>query len=66
MAKQMQCYGGSIGIHGLMLLLIAAVYASIKLAEVFPRGSCLRDTLESWQFTLGLPVFPLVWVRAQI
>jgi cytochrome b561 len=57
-------YGAiSIGLHWLMLVLIAAVYACIELHEAFPKGSALREALKDWHYMLGLSVFGLVWVR---
>lgn len=57
-------YGSlSIGIHWLMLLLLAAVYACIELREFFPKGSDPREALKTWHFMLGLSVFVLVWLR---
>jgi len=53
----------SIGLHWFMLLLLAAVYATIELREVFPRGSAIREGLKTWHFMLGLSVFGLVGVR---
>ena len=57
-------YGAaSIGLHWLMLLLIAAVYACIELRGLIPKGNDLRDTLKAWHFMLGLSVFVLVIFR---
>ncbi len=57
-------YGSlSIGIHWLMLLLFIAVYASINLRELYPKGSDLREALKTWHFMLGMLVFVLVWLR---
>lgn len=53
----------SIGMHWLMLLLLAAVYACIELRENYPKGSDLREALKTWHYMLGLSVFVLVWVR---
>lgn len=53
----------SIGLHWIMLLLIAAVYACIELRGNFPKGSDLREGLKTWHFMLGLSVFVLVVVR---
>ncbi|MCQ4301964.1 cytochrome b [Pseudomonas songnenensis] len=53
----------SIGLHWLMLLLIAAVYATIELKGNFPKGSEPRELLKHWHFMLGLTVFALVWLR---
>lgn len=55
-----------IGLHWLMLLLIVAIYASIELREVFPKGSYLRDALKTWHITLGISVFALVWARLAV
>lgn len=53
----------SIGLHWVMLLLIAAVYASMELKGNFPKGSDTRELLKHWHFMLGLSVFALVWLR---
>jgi superoxide oxidase len=53
----------SIGLHWLMVLLIAGVYACIELKGFFPKGSGMRDGLKQWHFMLGLAVFALVWLR---
>ncbi len=53
----------SIGLHWLMLLLIAAVYATIELKGNFAKGSEPRELLKHWHFMLGLTVFALVWLR---
>ncbi|MBP7914861.1 MAG: cytochrome b [Vitreoscilla sp.] len=57
-------YGSlSIGLHWLMLLLIASVYACIELRGNFPKGSDIREGLKAWHFMLGLSVLVLVVVR---
>lgn len=57
-------YGSlSIGLHWLMFLLLIAVYVSIELHEIYPKGSALREALKTWHFMLGLSVFALVWLR---
>lgn len=57
-------YGSlSIGLHWLMLLLFIAVYASINLRELYPKGSDPREALKTWHFMLGMLVFALVWLR---
>ena len=53
----------SIGLHWLMLLLIATVYACIELRGIFPKGSEAREAMKTWHFMLGMSVFVLVWVR---
>ena len=55
--------GLSIALHWLMLVLIAAVYASIELKGNFPKGSDVRELLKQWHFMLGMAVFALVWLR---
>lgn len=57
-------YGSlSIGLHWLMLLLLASVYAVINLHDLAPKGSPLRANLKTWHFALGLSVLLLVAVR---
>ena len=57
-------YGSlSIGLHWLMLMLIAAVYALMELREIFPRGSDPREAMKAWHFTLGLAVMGLALLR---
>ncbi len=53
----------SIGLHWLMLLLFIAVYASIELRELYPKGSDPREALKTWHFMLGLSVLILVVLR---
>jgi len=53
----------SIALHWVMLLLLVAVYACIKLREFYPKGSDLREGLKSWHFMLGLLVLILVIAR---
>lgn len=53
----------SLGLHWLMLVLMVAVYATIELRELYPKGSELREALKMWHFMLGLSVFGLVWLR---
>jgi cytochrome b561 len=52
-----------ITLHWLMLLLIVAIYASIELRVLYPRGSAIREGMKTLHFTLGLAVFLLVWLR---
>lgn len=60
----MERYGSlSIGLHWLMLLLLAAVYACIESHEFFPKGSDPREALKTWHFMLGLSVLVLVALR---
>jgi cytochrome b561 len=60
-------YGSpSIALHWWMLLRIAAVYASIELRELFPKGSDPREALKAWHSMLGLCVFVLAWLRLAV
>lgn len=57
-------YGSlSIGLHWLILILLAAVYASIELHELFPKGSDPRAALKALHFMLGLSILGLVLLR---
>src|SRR4051812_17665253 len=57
-------YGSfSIALHWVMLLLLIAVYATIELRGMFPKGSDPREAMKAWHFMLGLSVFILVWLR---
>jgi len=57
-------YGAlSIGIHWLMLLLLAAVYVFMELRELFPKGSDPREAMKAWHFMLGLSVLIVVALR---
>lgn len=53
----------SIGMHWLMLALLAGVYACIELRQLYPKGSDVREGLKTWHFMLGLCVFALVFLR---
>jgi superoxide oxidase len=55
--------GPLIGLHWLMFLLIAVVYATAELSEAFPKGSAGRSTLRAGHEMLGLLVFGAVWLR---
>lgn len=56
----------SIGLHWLMLVLIAAVYALMELREIYPRGSDPREAMKAWHFTLGLSVLLLALLRVSV
>lgn len=56
----------SIALHWLMLLLFVAVYASIELRELYPKGSDAREALKTWHYMLGMSVFFLAWLRIVI
>ncbi len=60
-------YGSlSIGLHWLMLLLLAAVYVSMELRGMFPKGSEPRELMKTWHFMLGLSVFGLALLRVVV
>ena len=52
-----------IALHWLMLLLLVAVYASMELRDIFPKGSDARELLKTWHYMLGLSVLGLVALR---
>jgi cytochrome b561 len=52
-----------IGLHWLMLLLIAAVYALMELRGVFPKGSAGRSLMQQGHFMFGLLVLALAVLR---
>lgn len=56
----------SIALHWIMVLLIAAGYATILLRENFPRGRDLREGLKGWHFMLGLAILALVVIRIAV
>lgn len=57
-------YGNlSLGLHWLMLLMIAAVYLTMEFRGIFPKGSDGRTLMKELHFLLGLSIFALVWVR---
>lgn len=49
----------SIALHWLTLVLMIAIYASIELHEIIPRGNPLRRAMEDWHIYLGLCMLPL-------
>lgn len=57
-------YGAyAIGLHWLMLLLIAAVYACIELRVLFEKGTDAREAIKAWHGMLGLTILLLVVIR---
>jgi cytochrome b561 len=53
----------SVWLHWLMVLMFIAVYSTIELRVLFPRGSEDRELIKTAHFLLGLSVFVLVWLR---
>lgn len=55
-----------IGLHWLMLVLLATVYACMELRGLAPKGGELRASLKPLHFLLGLSVLALVAVRLAV
>jgi cytochrome b561 len=53
----------SIALHWIMFILMAAVYASIELRVLFPKGSDPREAIKALHFMLGLSVLLLLMLR---
>ena len=53
----------SITLHWLMLLVMAAAFATIELRVNFERGSDIREGLKHWHFMLGLSVLVRIGAR---
>jgi cytochrome b561 len=49
-----------------MLFLLIAVYASIELRELFPKGTDARKAMKMWHFMLGLSVLAFAVLRVLI
>ncbi len=59
-----QHYGTlSIALHWAMFILMVAVYATIELRELFPKGSDPREALKALHFMLGLSMLILLALR---
>jgi Cytochrome B561 len=54
---------GVIALHWLTLLLLVAVYATMELRGLFPRGSAERAAMKTAHYFLGMSVFVLTWLR---
>jgi cytochrome b561 len=60
-------YGSwTIGLHWLILLLMAAVYALMELRGIFPKNSDGQNAMKLWHFMLGMLVFWLAIVRLAV
>ena len=53
----------SMAFHWLMFLLLIAVFASIELRSLYPKGSDPREAIKALHFMLGLLVLLLVVIR---
>ena len=49
----------SIALHWLTVALMIAIYVSIELHEMIPRGNPMRRAMEDWHIYLGLCMLPL-------
>ncbi|MFD2366762.1 cytochrome b [Pseudoduganella sp. GCM10020061] len=56
----------SAGLHWLMLLLLAAVYATMELEDLAGEGSAAREAMETWHYMLGLSVLALLALRLAV
>ncbi|AMP00096.1 prokaryotic cytochrome b561 family protein [Collimonas arenae] len=57
-------YGSlTIGLHWLTLLLLIAIYATMELRGIFPKGSDGRNGMMMWHYMLGLSVLAVVTLR---
>lgn len=56
----------AIGIHWLTLLLLIAVYATMELHGIFPKGSDGRSGMMMWHYMLGLTVLLVVALRLAV
>lgn len=52
-----------IGLHWFMFVLLIAVFATIEMRSLFPRGSDPRELVKALHFMLGIVVLLLVVVR---
>jgi cytochrome b561 len=52
-----------IGMHWLVLILLAGVFAAVEFHDAFPRGSDMRTLLMRMHFSLGMLIFFLTFVR---
>jgi cytochrome b561 len=55
-----------IGLHWLMFVLLVAVFATIEMRQLFPRGSDTRELVKALHFMLGICVLLLVVVRLAV
>jgi len=56
----------SIAMHWLTLVLMIAIYGSIELHEMLPRGNSLRHAAEEWHIYFGFTILILAIVRLSI
>ena len=55
-----------IGLHWFMFVLLIAVFATIEMRSLFPRGSDPRELVKALHFMLGIVVLLLVVVRLAV
>lgn len=56
----------SAGLHWFMLILLIAVYASMELRDLYPKGSAPREAMKTWHYMLGLTVVALALLRLAV
>ena len=56
----------SAGLHWFMLILLIAVYASMELRDLYPKGSAPREAMKTWHYMLGLTVLALAMLRLAV
>lgn len=55
-----------VALHWLMLLLLAAVYASMELEDLVGEGSATHEAMETWHYMLGISVLALAAIRLAV
>ena len=53
----------TIGMHWVMLLLMVAIYATMELKGIFPKGSDSREAMKQLHYMLGLSALAFVLAR---
>lgn len=62
-ANTFRCSPALVALHGFMALLFVAVYATIELRVLFPKGTDTRELMKALHFMLGLGVLLMVLAR---
>jgi superoxide oxidase len=62
-AKTFRYSTALVALHWFMALLFVAVYASIELRVLFPKGTDMRDLMKALHFMFGLGVLLMVLAR---
>ena len=56
----------SVALHWMTLVLMIAIYASIEIHEILPRGTTMRRLTEDWHIYLGLCLLPIAIYRGTV